>query len=56
MSGWNKEAAPNNNLSPKTISSSKLIGQRGKRTFSEELSDSGERDQLIEMSAMKNKK
>ncbi|MGG7618380.1 hypothetical protein [Bacillus coreaensis] len=49
MSDWNEQAAPNNNLSPKTIRTSKLVGQKGAdtHTFSEELADGGERDDLI---------
>lgn len=49
MSDWNEQAAPNNNLSPKTIRTSKLVGQKSPNSheFSEELADGGERDDLI---------
>ncbi|MGJ7919210.1 hypothetical protein [Neobacillus sp. LXY-4] len=42
----NEEAAPNNNLSPKTIKSSKQF-EAIDHEFSEELSDGGERNQII---------
>ncbi|MED4205227.1 hypothetical protein [Neobacillus mesonae] len=45
MAKWNEQAAPNNNLSPKTIKTGNLLG---KHEFSEELSDGGERNQYIE--------
>lgn len=49
MEKLNEEAAPNNNLSPITIQTSKrLIGNNGSHEFSEELSDGGERDQIIQ--------
>jgi hypothetical protein len=48
MRKWNEEAAPNNNLSQETIRSSKLLGNPNDQEFSEELSDGGERDQIIQ--------
>lgn len=49
MGKWNEQAAPNNNLPPKTIrSSDMLLGQQADHEFAEELSDGGERDQFIE--------
>ncbi|MFJ7727596.1 hypothetical protein ACIQXV_15710 [Neobacillus sp. NPDC097160] len=48
MGTWNEQAAPNNNLPPKTIKSGELVGNEAKHEFSEELSDGGERDQFIE--------
>ncbi|WP_338469375.1 hypothetical protein R4Z10_11110 [Niallia sp. XMNu-256] len=49
MGDWNKQAAPNNNLSAETIKTSNLIGNKEgeEHAFSEELSDGGERDQFI---------
>lgn len=47
MSDWNEQAAPNNNLSPKTIRTSKLVGKNNTPEFSEELADGGERDDII---------
>jgi hypothetical protein len=49
MSDWNEQGAPNNNLSPKTIRTSKLVGKEPSNTheFSEELADAGERDDII---------
>lgn len=48
MGKWNEQAAPNNNLSPKTIKTSEmLLGQKADHEFSEELSDGGERDKFI---------
>ena len=49
MSDWNEQGAPNNNLSPKTIRTSKLVGKQPSNTheFSEELADGGERDDVI---------
>lgn len=50
MSKWNEQAAPNNNLAPKTIQSSEmLLGKKAEREFSEELSDGGERDENIQI-------
>ncbi|MBT2755045.1 hypothetical protein AB1K84_08890 [Mesobacillus foraminis] len=50
MSDWNKQGVPNNNLQAETIKTSKIIGKKGLNTheFSEELSDGGERDEVIE--------
>ena len=48
MTNWNEEGAPNNNLSPDTITSSKLINKKTNDfEFSEELSDGGERNENI---------
>jgi len=47
MDKWNEQAAPNNNLLPKTIKTGQLEREE-RQTFSEELSDGGERDQFIE--------
>lgn len=50
MAKWNKQAAPNNNLPPQTIRSSKmLLGNKANHEFSEELSDGAERDQNIQI-------
>ncbi|MGE8203997.1 hypothetical protein ACQKP0_05480 [Heyndrickxia sp. NPDC080065] len=50
MGKWNKEAAPNNNLSSVEIRSSKLVSNQDEENhaFSEELSDGGERNKTIE--------
>jgi hypothetical protein len=56
MSDWNQQAAPNNNLSPKTIRTSKFVGKKGEQEFSEELSDGGERDQVIQKQEKKKRK
>lgn len=56
MSDWNQQAAPNNNLSPKTIRTSKFVGKNGDQEFSEELSDGGERDQVIQKQVRENRK
>jgi hypothetical protein len=50
MSDWNEQSAPNNNLNPATIRTSKLVGKKGlqEHEFSEELSDGGERDDVIQ--------
>ncbi|MCH6264091.1 hypothetical protein [Neobacillus citreus] len=48
MGKWNKQAAPNNNLHPKTIRTSNLVQSDTGYGFSEELSDGGERDEYIE--------
>jgi hypothetical protein len=49
MEKLNEEAAPNNNLASITIQSSKqILGNKAEQEFSEELSDSGERDKMIE--------
>lgn len=52
MKKWNEEAAPNNNLPAQTIISSKLVQDH---EFSEELSDGGERDQIIRRQSQKKK-
>ncbi|WP_181884400.1 hypothetical protein [Neobacillus piezotolerans] len=46
MAKWNEQGAPNNNLPPKTIKTSNLLGKTPE--FSEELSDGGERNKFIE--------
>lgn len=48
MGKWNEQAAPNNNLPPKTIKAGELLGSQAIHEFSEELSDGGERDQFIQ--------
>lgn len=48
MVKWDEQGAPNNNLSPKTIKTSKLLGKGKAPEFSEELSDGGERNRYIE--------
>ncbi|MCM3568006.1 hypothetical protein [Neobacillus mesonae] len=48
MGKWNEQAAPNNNLPPKTLKTGKFIDGLTNPEFSEELSDGGERDQYIE--------
>lgn len=47
MSKLNNEAAPNNNLTPGDIKASKLISDKEDHEFSEELSDGGERNEII---------
>ena len=56
MSDWNEQAAPNNNLNSGIIKTSKLVhNQKGKdHEFSEELSDGGERNKIIEGQKKKN--
>lgn len=54
LAKWNEQAAPNNNISSKTIRASKLVSKQDVHDFSEELSDSGERDQIIQHQAKKN--
>jgi hypothetical protein len=49
MGKWNEQSAPNNNLPPKTIKTGEQIGHETKHEFSEELSDGGERDQIIQV-------
>jgi hypothetical protein len=49
LGDWNEQAAPNNNLPPKTIKQGELVGNTAKHEFSEELSDGGERDQNIKV-------
>ncbi len=44
---WNEQAAPNNNLPPKTLRTGYLTGNEDVHEFSEELSDGGKRDQYI---------
>lgn len=50
MGDWNEQSAPNNNLPAATIRTSKLVGKKGIQSeeFSEELSDGGERNKIIE--------
>lgn len=48
LTKWNEQSAPNNNLSSVTIKSSKLVNKDMEHEFSEELSDGGERNELIE--------
>nr|WP_263327604.1 hypothetical protein [Neobacillus sp. Marseille-Q6967] len=49
MAKWNEQGAPNNNLSPKTIRTSKMfLGEKADHEFSEELSDGGERNEIID--------
>lgn len=57
MSDWNKQAAPNNNLSSETIRTSNFVHNKkgDEHAFSEELSDGGERDQNIK-NQMRSKK
>ena len=49
MGDWNEQSAPNNNLTAATIRTSKLVGKKGipSEAFSEELSDGGERNEII---------
>ena len=49
MGDWNEQSAPNNNLSAATIRTSKMVGKEGIQSeeFSEELSDGGERNEII---------
>lgn len=56
MGKWNEQGSPNNNLNPQTIATSKLVGKDEKVEFSEELSDGGERDQIIERQVRNNLK
>jgi hypothetical protein len=49
MGDWNEQAAPNNNLPPRTIKQGELVGDKAKHEFSEELADGGERDQNIKV-------
>ncbi|MBT2658287.1 hypothetical protein J7E81_24100 [Bacillus sp. ISL-18] len=48
MKDWNEQAAPNNNLAPKTLKTGEFVGKVPDHEFSEELSDGGERDQFIQ--------
>lgn len=48
MSDWNEQAAPNNNIPPRTVKPYELLNQKKEHEFSEELSDGGERDQYIQ--------
>ena len=50
MADWNEQSAPNNNLQSETLKSSRIIGEKGlsNQGFTEELSDGGERDKVIE--------
>ncbi len=58
MGDWNEQAAPNNNLTAGTIQTSKLVGKKGigNHEFSEELSDGGERDEIIKKQVKNRKK
>ncbi|OLS36842.1 hypothetical protein [Bacillus sp. MRMR6] len=48
MGKWNEQGAANNNLPANTIrTSERLLGSKADHEFSEELSDGGERDELI---------
>ena len=49
MGDWNEQSAPNNNLTAATIQTSKLVEKKGIQgeEFSEELSDGGERNEII---------
>lgn len=47
MGKWNEQSAPNNNLNPQTIRTSNLVNKEKAHEFSEELSDGGERNQII---------
>ena len=49
MGDWNEQSAPHNNLTAVTIRTSKLVGKKGIQSeeFSEELSDGGERNEII---------
>ncbi|MCL6570512.1 MAG: hypothetical protein K6T88_02350 [Bacillus sp. (in: Bacteria)] len=48
MGKWNEQSAPNNNLPPMTIKTGELLGNGKEHEFSEELSDGGERNQIIQ--------
>ncbi|MEH7111144.1 hypothetical protein V7124_02065 [Neobacillus niacini] len=48
MSKWNEQAAPNNNIPPRTIKPYEVLDQLGEHEFSEELSDGGERNEFIQ--------
>lgn len=53
---WNDEAAPNNNTPSEVLQSSKFVSnQQKEHAFSEELSDGGERDEVIKQQLKKNK-
>ena len=52
MVKWNEQAAANNNLPSTTIKSSKLVNDKKDHEFSEELSDGGERNEIINKSRM----
>lgn len=47
MSKWNEQSAPNNNLGSAQIRSSNLVSRKNDHEFSEELSDGGERNEII---------
>ncbi|MCT8138118.1 hypothetical protein H1D32_10335 [Anaerobacillus sp. CMMVII] len=47
MSKLNHEAAPNNNVTPGDIKASKRANPTEDHEFSEELSDGGERNEMI---------
>lgn len=50
MAEWNEQSAPNNNLQAATIRTSRLVGKEGAQSieFSEDLSDGGERNEIID--------
>lgn len=48
MSKLNHEAAPNNNLTAGDIKASNIGKEENEHPFSEELSDGGERNELID--------
>jgi hypothetical protein len=56
MGKWNEQSAPNNNLNPQTVRTSKLVNEKVEHEYSEELSDGGERDQIIERQVRNNLK
>lgn len=58
MGKWNEQSAPNNNLNPQTVRTSKLVNEKveHEHEFAEELSDGGERDQIIERQVRNNLK
>ena len=51
MADWNEQSAANNNIHSTTIRSSKQVGKKNEpefHEFSEELSDGGIRDEMIQ--------
>lgn len=46
MGKWNEQAAPNNNLKPVTISTSKLVGRDVNYEFSKSPFDKNKQDQI----------
>ncbi|WP_394232206.1 hypothetical protein [Niallia oryzisoli] len=56
MSDWNEQSAPNNNLTSSSIRTSNLVGNnKQNHEFSEELSDGGVRDEIINWQRNKRK-